>query len=288
MKATRFMLIIWCSANLFFSQGCKDDETEPQLIFKFKLDPAQERLDNLGQPASLPPGHAGQSPRFNGISAHYAELTPGIYDSVGTGEVVFINEETTDGGSKAIRFDKETIVGDGEVFFSTPLKNVAPGTYEYLRVSLAYQNFDVDLFATIPLTGTIASFVGYNTYINSFRVKDSTVTVNGNRQQGYWAFETHGSPIAVSVQTGQAPATTVVNPLFATSPIPAGSCLATGQFSAPFTITGSETEDIEITVSLSVNKSFEWTETDGDGIWEPLNGENVVDMGIRGLIPIVH
>jgi hypothetical protein len=43
-----------------------------------------------------------------------------------------------------------------------------------------------------------------------------------------------------------------------------------------------------ITVSLSTNKSFEWTELDGDNKFEPVNGETVVDMGIRGMLPIVE
>ncbi len=94
---------------------------------------------------------------------------------------------------------------------------------------------------------------------------------------------------------GEAPAgaTTVVNPLFNSSPIPAGSCVATGQFvntgrsASNLTITGHETRDIVITVSLSVNKSFEWVEVVNDGKWEPARGEYIVDMGIRGLIPII-
>jgi len=270
-------------------QSCKEEESEPRLVFKFKLDPNQQRLNNLGQPAPMPSGHAGQSPRFNGISAHYVELTPTQWTQVGEGEVVFINEETTAGGDTAIRFDKEVIVKDGEVFLSVPIHDVTPGSYQYLRVSLAYQNYDVDLLASgYHLTGTIASFVGYNTYITSFKVKDSTVSVNGNRLQGYWAFETHNSPVPVPVQTGQAPATTVVNPLFATSPIPSGSCLVTGTFSSPLIITGNEREDVVITVSVSINKSFEWQEVNADGIWEPLAGEAVVDMGLRGLIPTVN
>jgi len=273
-----------------FSQGCKEEEaqTEPKLIFKFKLDSTQTRLNNLGQTASMPAGHAGQSPRFNGISGHYIELSQGVYTQVGSGEVLYVGDETTAGGSKAIEFDKENVVADGETFFSVPLKDVSPGTYEYLRVSLAYQNYDVDMLATIPLTGTVASFVGYNTYIASYKVKDSTVTVNANKLQGYWAFETGGAPVAVPVQSGQAPGTTVVNPLFATSPIPSGSCLVTGAFSSPFTVTGNETEDRVITVSLSTNKSFEWIDSNPNGIWEPLAGETVVDMGLRGLIPYVN
>ena len=85
----------------------------------------------------------------------------------------------------------------------------------------------------------------------------------------------------------QAPAnaTTVPNPLAATSPIPAGSCVVTGQFTTPLTITGTETNNVVVTLSLSINQSFEWHEVTADGKYEPANGENVVDMGLRGLIP---
>lgn len=292
MRIVKISLLLFVLAFSIFSQGCKEDDvtmpTEPQLIFKFKFDSTQVRLNNLGQPAPVAAGNAGQSPRFNGMSAHYIELSQGIYTQVGSGEVLYVGDQTTAGGDTAIDFSKETIVGEGETFFSIPLKDVSPGTFEYLRVSLAYQNYEVDMFATIPLTGTIASFVGFNTYINSFKVKDSTVTVNANRLQGYWAFETGGAPIPVPVQSGQAPGTTVVNPLFATSPIPAGSCLVTGEFDSPLVIAGNETEDIVVTISLSTNKSFEWVDGNANGIWEPLAGETVVDMGLRGLIPIVE
>ena len=52
-------------------------------------------------------------------------------------------------------------------------------------------------------------------------------------------------------------------------------------------ITGKETEDIVVQVSLSTNKSFEWKEVVADGKWEPAKGEQVVDMGIRGMIPTI-
>jgi len=53
------------------------------------------------------------------------------------------------------------------------------------------------------------------------------------------------------------------------------------------TITGNESGDIVIEVSFSTNKSFEWQDIIADGRWEPSKGEQVVDMGIRGLIPTV-
>jgi hypothetical protein len=231
-------------------------------------------------------GHAGQSPRFNKISTHYIELAPEATTQLGSGIVLFKNEETTQGGDKAIDFSKSVITKEGEVFLSLPIEKIPPGTYHYLRVSLAYQNYDIDVLANgINLNGTIASFVGYNSYITSYAVKDQMVSVNANKKQGYWAFE---SPFGVT--QGQAPegATTVPNPLAATSPIPAGSCVVTGQFASPLIITGKENQDVDIILSLSINKSFEWIEVTPDGKFEPLAGEAVVDMGLRGLIPIVQ
>jgi hypothetical protein len=97
---------------------------------------------------------------------------------------------------------------------------------------------------------------------------------------------------------GQSPlgATTVVNPNFANSPIPAGSCVVTAKFTnnlgttaSPLIITGSETNDIIITVSLSTNKSFEWLEVGApDGYYKPDAGEKPIDMGIRGMLPKVQ
>jgi len=165
-----------------------------------------------------------------------------------------------------------------------PLSSVSTGTYKWLRVSLAYQNYTIKYrVSNIDLTGTIASFIGFDTYIRSYKISDSTVSVNANRLQGYWGFESLGP-----VVTGQAPGTTVPNPISATSAIPPGSCVVTGAFTSPFTITGNETSDVVITVSLSTNKSFEWIDSNGNGVYEPLANDTVVDMGVRGLIPIVN
>ncbi len=279
---------------LLATAGCKKTEPDvtpqpPQLIFKFKFDSTQARLNNLGLTSTMPIGHAGQSPIFNAMCAHYVELAPTMFTQLGGGQVVYHAPETTTGGSTAIDHNQSVKAGNNEIFLSVPISGIAPGSYDYLRVSLAYQNYNVKLQATLPvlgtqnLIGTIASFIGYNTYIDCYKIKDSTECVNGNKLQGYWGFET-----VYSATTGAAPAgaTTVPNPIFSSSPIPAGSCVVTAPFAmAPLTITGSETADIVIVVSLSTNKSFEWVDTNSDGLWQPLTGENVVDMGIRGMIP---
>lgn len=298
-----FKAIIFPAVFVVLFAGCKQKETEPKLIFKFKFDPTQERLDGFGNPSSLPANHGGQNPTFNGMTAHYIELAQGALTQVGTGAVLYHAAETNAGGSKGIDFSKATPTKDGEVFYEMPLKNVSAGEYEYLRVSLAYQNYDVKLFfdTSFTVSGfpvnisqedpcTVASFIGYNTYIGSYKVKTKTITVNDDKLQGYWGFEYaanfSGYPFEF-LSTGQAPGTTVVNPLALTSPIPAGSCLVTGKFDqGKLKIQGNETKDIVVTVSLSTNKSFEWIEAGTpDGKWEPTKGESIVDMGIRGMKP---
>ena len=61
--------------------------------------------------------------------------------------------------------------------------------------------------------------------------------------------------------------------------------MVTGQFASNLVIDGTETNDVVVTLSLSINNSFEWQEVTVDGKYEPSIGENVTDMGLRGLIP---
>jgi hypothetical protein len=267
-----------------------------KLIFKFKFDSTQARLNNLGNPSGVAPGNAGQSPRFNGMSAHYIELSKSDSVPVGQGVVLYRAEETTCGGANAITFCKSVVCKEGDVCFSVPISSVTPGTYKWLRVSLAYQNYDIKVRANSQnVDGTVASFVGFNTYVTKFKMKNAVMTPSvspgaGNHPQGYWAFYTKVQGYEFK-SDGQAAGTTVVNPISSTSPIPANSCLVTGRFfkesqnqNLPLQITGNETNDIIITISLSTNKSFEWKEMTSDGLWEPSIGETVVDMGLRGLM----
>lgn len=221
------------------------------------------------------------------MSSHYIELAPDSLTLLGYGKVLYRAPETIAGGSSAIDFSQSTMAGEGQTFFSIPLSEVAAGTYKWLRVSLAYQNYDITVkYSSYMFRGTVASFIGYNTYITNFQPRTQVVTVNGNRAQGYWAFEIDTLGVD-TVFTGQAPGTTVPNPLAFTSPVPPGSCVVTGAFPVPLTITGNEDHDIVVDVSLSINNSFEWKDAAGDNLYEPPQ-DTVVDMGIRGLVPVVQ
>ena len=286
MKKFVVLFTLVLGAFTFFSCEDSDDKAEePHLIVKFQFDPNQVRLNNLGQPATIPSGHAAQSPDFRKISAHYFELAPTAYTQLTEGTVLYHADESTQGGSVAIDFSKAVVVGEGEAFLRIPLSQVAQGNYEYVRVSLAYQEYNISIRNNgADYQGKLASFVGYNNYITTHSIGNNSFPVNANRLQGYWAFALNDFPYATS---GQAPAgaTTVPNPIAATSPIPSGSCVVTGKFAQNLIINGNETRDVVITLSLSSNNSFEWQEVTSDGKYEPSIGENVVDMGLRGLIP---
>lgn len=298
MKTT-FRFLIGLLVSVSFLSCNKDDGGESsgaKLIFKFVFDKNQERLDNFGNPSIIPDGHQSQSPDFNIMAAHYIELTPNAFTPLGQGTVIYNSPKTS---SNAFIFDELAQAGNNEVFFEIPLKDVPAGEYTWLRVSLAYQNFDlqfrinpsdeIPIPEPMDLTGTLAGFIGTKTYIESFRIKTQEIPVNGDKLQGYWAFETNilGNTYLTE---GQAPegATTVPNPLHGTSPIPPNSCVVTGPFDQPLQITGNEDGDIVITISVSVNHSFEWIEANDNFYFEPLDGDVPVDMGARGIIPYVQ
>lgn len=284
MKKKYIVLFIIAAVIPFFSCE-KEAVREPMLIIKFAFNKNQARLNNLGQPSSVLIGNAAQTPIFNSISAHYLEMAPNATTQLGFGEILYHAPETTLGGTTAIDFSRAKIVTEGETFLKIPLSDITAGSYEWLRVSLSYQNYQINIRNSgVDYTGTLASFVGFNTYIGTHSIGNNIFPVDANRAQGYWAFAVNNQPYSSSGQT-PAGATTVPNPIASTSPIPAGSCVVTGRFANNLVVNGNQTKDITITLSLSINKSFEWHEVTADGKFEPSVGENVVDMGLRGLIP---
>ncbi len=310
----RSIIIGFILASILIATSCKKNNTTtsnttstPRLIFIYKMDSTQARLDNFGQPSSMAAGHWGQNPAFHIMGVHYIEMDTSPLIQLGKGNVLYMTPTLIHGTDTAIDFTQEKMGNTGDTIYSVPLSSVKAGNYQYLRVSLAYQNYDVTfrVDTTINYGGysvpihqdfpcTIASFIGVNTYINDYLIKTQTVTVNGSKKQGYWGAE---ELITLSqygysqtyVQNGQAQGTTVVNPLFQTSSIPLGSCVVTGAFSPNnLVITGNETKDIVITVGLSTNQSFEWIDNNGNHKWDALSGEQVVDMGIRGMVPTIQ
>lgn len=283
IKAITFLSV--CSLVL---SSCKDKNepvaTSPKLILKFRFDSTQFRTGNFGETQSVPDSNAAQSPKFNHMGASFVELTANDNVLPFQGTQVAMTPSI----SGATDFTQLMLAGNNEVFLTTDLSSIANGTYPYIRISLAYQNYEIKFnYQNNDYTGTLASFIGEKTYVNNYTIKDENVQIDTVVNQGYWGFEPH-IPTA-NLFFGQSPvgATTVPNPLNDTSPIEISSCLVTGQFDSPLEITGNETEDIVIICSISTNNSFEWRDNNDNDKFEP-ETETVVDMGVRGLIPIIE
>ncbi len=296
--------IFFLSTLTLITLSCSKKEqpvNEHELVFELKLDPAQERLNNFGQPSTIPANHAAQTPVFREMGIHYLELLPESSTTYGSGTIVYKSPETNAGGNKAIDFEQLELSKNGDQFAKIKLSDLPPGTYKWIRASVAYQAYDIkfnisdlpSIGALNQQIGVVNSFLGYNTYIKNIQPRSKMLTVNGNRLQGFWVFESDLPPQYTpfnKVFFGQAPggATTVVNPLFQSNPVPAGSCVVTGQLVEPLVITGQEQDDIVLVLSFSINKSLEWVdendnnELDFYGTGNTPN-EQIVDMGIRGL-----
>ena len=291
------------TALLFACTPGTDDENTgtPKISFRYAFDTQQERLDNFGNPSTIPAGHAAQTPDFEKLSVHVIDLSPDQFTPYLQGASVYRGAETTRTGVTAIDFDEAVVAEAGAIIHEMDLSEIPPGTYEYVRVSVSFQQYGLRYnINNLPVIGdlnqqrgTVASFLGYNTYIGSVQPKELSLDVDDDKPQGFWVFETelddpYGSYDQIS--SGEAAGTTVVNPIAASSPIPPGSCVVTGKFAEPLVITGTETEDLEVTLSFSINNSFEWKDPNGNGEWDfyaddPSASEQVVDMGLRGLIP---
>jgi len=276
--------------------------TDRKIRFQFKFDENQTRLGAIGQPAEIPAGNAAQTPDFQKLSVHVIDMTPNRFTPYGQGFLAYKGAETTAGGDNAVDFDKAIIEDENTVFLELPLSDMEPGTYEFARVSVSFQQYDVKFnINNVPQVGdledqtaTVASFLGFNNYIGDVQVRDQTLSVNDDKLQGFWAFETNlTAPWSGFNQlySGESPggATTVVNPLAGDSDIPAGSCVVTGAFTEPLVITGEEVDDILVTLSFSINESFEWQDLNGNGKLDfyadgAAENEQIVDMGLRGLV----
>ena len=306
MRSIFFGLLILC-----LLPSCKKESignaSDNVLRLKLEFNQNQERLNNLGQPAPMPSGHAGQTPDFREMSVHFIELVPTKFTPYKSGATLYsgaeINADNPNppGFTKAIDFENALIMEEGNVFLEVPMKDLPTGDYKHIRVSVSYQNYDVKFnLKDVPIigdvdnqSGTATSFLGYNTFLKNVKVREQEIDVNDFKLQGFWAFESNlSSPWSDynQISSGQAPSgsTTVVNP-FPESPIPPGSCVVAGSLDRTISISDTQSEDVDLTLSFSVNDSFEWIDSNGNGEWDlnagnPDQSEKVVDMGVRGLI----
>ena len=297
------LVLLSCSSDL------KEDTENPEdfmLNISFVMDVNAERLDNLGNLVGVSEGNAAQNPDFEVLGLHFIGLYPNQFTPFEEGATIFSSPATNKGGTVAIDFEKELFLTKTDYQISFPLSDIPPDTYEFFRSSIGYQQYTIDynlaglasenstwpedVSDSIDVIGTVASFLGFNTYISNYTLGDQTISIDSNKLQGYFGLETSGEVSGFSFNEfseGESQQTTVPNPINETSPVPPGSCVVTGKFNSVLVIPEEPVADINIQITISINNSFEWKDDNGNGKFEPLLGEKVVDMGTRGVFPIV-
>jgi hypothetical protein len=298
----KVLIFILFGSLLLSSCWRKEEIANPMLRIKIKTDADLERLDNKGLPATVKTGNAAQTPLVKTLSPGYIEFFQDAKTPIGKGFIAYQAEQTRAGGEAAFDFSKCKVIQDGELFMEIPLKELEKGTYQWVRASIAYQNSDL-IFNLINVPnlgelhderGTISMFTGFNTFITKHKIREKEEVINANKKFGYWAFETvldRGFAQHNTIKNGQAIGTSSVNPNFAIAPVPISSGIMTGAFTTPLTITGTELQDITITLSLSTNQSFEWVDTHKNGKWDldvqNFIAEPIIDAGFRNLKAII-
>jgi hypothetical protein len=154
---------------------------------------------------------------------------------------------------------------------------------------------------------TIAGFLGHNTFIdNGYNI--NTVFTRMDSQylgKGVYALETQLGTNAINyptwTKTDRAGHVVAVNHLHKSQPNVLGfdytvAAINTSRYNkngdfvvaqSPLVITGTEKESIVINCMLSTNKCFEWSDNNGNKLWDPYKGEPITTLGFRGMKPVV-
>ena len=124
-------------ACLIYSSCEKNTTTnEPKLIISIAFDSTQQRFDAFGDSSTIPLTNAAQHPTFNGLSVHNIELVPNQLTPLMSGALVYLGQETTEGGDNAVHFDQAIIKSNGETFIEIPLSQVTSERINTLELRL--------------------------------------------------------------------------------------------------------------------------------------------------------
>lgn len=288
---------VLCPGCEFPDTAWKTTSGAKQFIVRLKFDSTQARLNDLGQLSSPGAGTGAQCPVVKKMSIDYIELMPNANTVPGGGIVIYKANESTCGGAKAINFCKGYVIGENEVLVAVDLNTIPAGSYPWIRISIAYQELVVQAqsISTGKTGATLAGFSGGLTYLSKTKIQNTVLTPTlggtGNKNRGYWMYYQDVFNTAYRLE-GQAPHTTIVN----SNPQAINTSSLSyvyGQFvnsttmnTEALVIGSNETNNREIILSLSTNKSIEWTEITNDGLFQPEIGENILDFGCRGLLPM--
>jgi hypothetical protein len=279
-----FVLAVTC---ILFSCGKKDDDHRPipkippytHLTVRIHFDSLQDRLDNYGNISAVPVGHGAQSPAFNSVSIGFIEL---LTDST----IPYQEGINIYNGTLAINASDTgytcctNLLEDGSEFQTNIDSPYIPGTFKYVRIYFVYENYNVSYFSNGAIyQGAVAAFLSPKTLAYYYRIGDSTITGATVKLNGEWMLEVDTPGYGTILQDRAA--ATQPNVLYNSLVPPSGGCIVTCRIDPELTL--GDLDSRTITLSISSNKCFEWTEHSDPNYFEPFNGDTIVDVGIRGV-----
>lgn len=257
-----------------------------QLLFRLHLD------SNLASPYILQPGHAAQSPTVLALALEQIELLSEASTLAGKGVMLYTAPQTSCAGAQyylPTNYCKLHLIGDSEIVFSLALNAVPPGTYKWLRLSVAYSEMKIVSRSTSSGNGpsTFAGFYGESVYLTKIKTQNSVLFPKTTvpKQRRYYMFyqEVFGQALQLE---GYAPRQSIFNE----NPMPTYNnniyvefTDLSGNTAKPLLVTGNETTNLEVQLIFGTDKLFEWQEKTADGIFQPEIGETVYDFGFRNL-----
>ncbi len=240
------------------------------LHFIIKFDSIQDRLDNNGGLSVIPGGHSVQTP---------------IYNQIAINEIEFLEDSLTAYGyGKTLLSEENLFMNNGSLDLTMYMPGETQTTFHWLRIYFSYQNVSVKCKINGDIvTGTMLSFLKTHTGLYPSQIGDSIIRNDSSRYQGEWFLEVDTSGFGTLLH-GQTPQGSLTQPniLHYSWPVQTNSMYV---LTCPINpgLYFNKTPSKTITISVSTNKSFEWVEHSDPNYFEPLDGDTIIDFGIRGI-----
>lgn len=266
--------------------------TEPQLVLSASNDTSLERLGANGLPEPVAAGLGIAHMAGLVLQAQRVELLE--QPDGGRTTVLFELPPQSFGGISVLPNRRSLRIPD-RFFHVVPLEQISSGNYNWIRITpltisdlaarLQYDSIQAG-GTRLPLlaTGYLMGICSNNTLVDTIMNFRTVLGTNLVLQRGDLLFT--GQAITATQATVPINLLSVLRlaepSLIGSAGAPNSRDLYLKIENGPLRIGSRETKSIYLDLTLGVNHSMEWTESNGNQLFEPAAGEQILRMGTRG------
>lgn len=273
-------VLIFCLGTFFQSCDRSNEEEMPDgrygyiagLNLVLNIDTAGVYLDSCNNPAVLVTGHGAQSPVLNYALIEKVELFEDPATAYGHGYEFGKNYSSV----------YQTIHNNTETLDLSCRRGATQVTFHWIRIYIGYQNYKVKCrIGSQPAEYNLLSFLhDYQAYHQVLPIQDSTISLDSVKYKGEWFLEADSAGSGMVLE-GISKNETAPDPFCATSP-PLSQNLYVLTCPIPSGLVFYKNETKTLHVSISMKNCFEWIEHSDPAYFEPLDGDTIFDIGLRG------